>query len=270
MLFFIGLGLGSAKDITLRGLEIVKHSKKVYLEGYTSVLESTRVEMEELYGREILIADREFVEQNCDEMINEALTDEICFLVVGDVFCATTHCDLYLRAVNKGVKVSCIHNAGIMTAVGCCGLQLYNFGRTVSIPFFTDKWRPSSFYDKIKSNLQVGMHTLCLLDIKVKEQSIENLVRGLKIYEPPRYMSINTAIQQLFQIEEEKKQGVLSPTSICVGLARVGWSTQQIVVGEAQKLLALDFGEPLHSLIIPACDQLCDIEREMLEHFTLK
>lgn len=45
MLFFIGLGLGSAKDITLRGLEIVKHSKKVYLEGYTSVLESTRVEM---------------------------------------------------------------------------------------------------------------------------------------------------------------------------------------------------------------------------------
>ena len=56
-----------------------------------------------------------------------------------------------------------VHNASIMNAIGCCGLQLYNFGRTVSIVFFTDNWRPDSFYDKIKVNADAKMHTLCLL-----------------------------------------------------------------------------------------------------------
>lgn len=38
MLYFIGLGLGDAKDITVKGLEIVKNCKRVYLEAYTSIL----------------------------------------------------------------------------------------------------------------------------------------------------------------------------------------------------------------------------------------
>lgn len=38
MLYLIGLGLGDAKDITVRGLEIVKKAEKVFLEAYTSIL----------------------------------------------------------------------------------------------------------------------------------------------------------------------------------------------------------------------------------------
>lgn len=38
MLYLIGLGLGDAKDITVKGLEIVKSAKQVFLESYTSVL----------------------------------------------------------------------------------------------------------------------------------------------------------------------------------------------------------------------------------------
>jgi len=55
--------------------------------------------------------------------------------------------------------------------------QLYNFGETVSIVFWTDNWQPDSFYDKIDANLSRGLHTLCLLDIKVKEQTVENMMR---------------------------------------------------------------------------------------------
>ena len=33
-----GLGLGDVKDITVKGLEIVKSAKQVFLESYTSVL----------------------------------------------------------------------------------------------------------------------------------------------------------------------------------------------------------------------------------------
>lgn len=38
MLYFIGLGLGDAKDITVKGLEIIKRCSRVYLEAYTSIL----------------------------------------------------------------------------------------------------------------------------------------------------------------------------------------------------------------------------------------
>ena len=70
-----------------------------------------------------------------------------------------------------------MHNASIMNAIGAVGLALYNYGQTVSIPFFTDSWRPDSWVARIEENLALGLHTLCLLDIKVKEQSEENLAR---------------------------------------------------------------------------------------------
>jgi diphthine synthase len=79
------------------------------------------------------------------------------------LYSATTHSDLYLRAIDLGIQVKVIHNASIMNAIGCCGLQLYNFGQTVSIPLFQGNWRPDSFYDKIASNAKDGLHTLCLL-----------------------------------------------------------------------------------------------------------
>jgi len=38
MLYFIGLGLSDEKDITVRGLEVVKRAERVYLESYTAIL----------------------------------------------------------------------------------------------------------------------------------------------------------------------------------------------------------------------------------------
>lgn len=38
MFYIIGLGLGDCKDITVKGLEIVKKCDRVYLEAYTSIL----------------------------------------------------------------------------------------------------------------------------------------------------------------------------------------------------------------------------------------
>lgn len=90
---------------------------------------------------------------------------------------ATTHTDIILRARSLKIPTRVIHNASIMNAAGACGLQLYNFGHTVSLVFFTETWKPDSFYDRIKENADLGMHTLLLLDIKVKEQSEENLAR---------------------------------------------------------------------------------------------
>ena len=38
MLYLVGLGLGDAKDITVKGLEIVRNADVVFLEAYTSIL----------------------------------------------------------------------------------------------------------------------------------------------------------------------------------------------------------------------------------------
>ncbi len=211
------------------------------------------------------------VESQADIILEAARTEDVAFLVVGDPFGATTHTDLFLRAAKLGVQVSVIHNASIMNAIGAAGLQLYHFGQTVSIPFFTKTWRPSSFYDKILVNHRAGMHTLCLLDIKVKEISEENLFKGRKIYDPPRFMTVKEALSQLVEIEKSRKEGICGPENLAIGLMRVGSKTQTIVAGTIGELLELDdeaFGGPLHSLIL-AGPALHDLEREMMDFYSV-
>src|SRR3990167_6693947 len=125
MLYLIGLGLGDERDITVRGLEAVKSCDEVYLEMYTSILGVGVEKLSEFYGREVKVADRDFVEQGCDEFLEKARNINVAFLVVGDPYGATTHSDLWLRAKKMGLKVEVILNASIMNAVGCTGLQLY-------------------------------------------------------------------------------------------------------------------------------------------------
>ena len=51
------------------------------------------------------------------------------------------------------------------------------------------------------------MHTLCLLDIKVAERTVENMMRNRNIFEPPRFMTVSQAIDQLLKIKEDKPEG---------------------------------------------------------------
>ncbi|CAI0382740.1 unnamed protein product [Linum tenue] len=272
MLYVIGLGLGDEKDITLRGLEAVKKCEKVFMEAYTSLLsfglsDDGIATLENLYGKPITIADREMVEEKADEILSAAGASDVAFLVVGDPFGATTHSDLVVRARELGIGVKVVHNASVMNAIGVCGLQLYRYGETVSIPFFTDVWRPDSFYEKIQKNRELGLHTLCLLDIRVKEPSWESLSRGKKKYEPPRYMTINTAIEQLLEVLQKREGSAYDEDTDCVGFARVGSEDQKIVAGPMKQLLSVDFGSPLHCLVITG--QTHPLEEEMLNIYRL-
>ncbi|ELR08606.1 hypothetical protein GMDG_03297 [Pseudogymnoascus destructans 20631-21] len=117
-----------------------------------------------------------------------------------------------------------------MSAIGAAGLQLYNYGQTVSMVFFTDSWKPTSFYDRVKENRTIGVHTLVLLDIKVKEQSLENMARGRLIYEPPRYMTVGQCAEQMLESEEIRGEGAYGPESLAVGAARVGARGETLVL----------------------------------------
>ncbi|KAI0316576.1 tetrapyrrole methylase [Amylostereum chailletii] len=274
MFYVIGLGLCDEKDITVRGLEAVKGSSRVYLEAYTSILMVQRERLEEFYGKELILADRDMVETESDEILRNAATEDVSLLVVGDPFGATTHTDIILRARSLNIPIRVIHNASIMNAIGACGLQLYNFGQAVSLVFFTETWKPDSFYDRVKENVDLGMHTLVLLDIKVKEQSEENLARGRKIYEPPRYMSIPQAVSQLLEVEESRQAGILSPeNTLAIAMSRVGGGegNEKIVGGTLAQLRDQPpeaYGQPLHSLIIVG-KRLHHLEAEYAETFAV-
>ncbi|XP_050157320.1 probable diphthine methyl ester synthase isoform X2 [Malus sylvestris] len=259
MLYIVGLGLGDEKDITLRGLEAVKKCDKIFIEAYTSLLSfgissdglST---LEKLYGKPVTLADRETVEERADQILTAAAASDVAFLVVGDPFGATTHTDIVVRAKKLGIDVKVVHNASVMNAVGACGLQLYHYGETVSIPFFSNTWRPDSFYEKIQKN-----------HIRVKEPTLESLCRGKKQYEPPRYMSINTAIEQLLEVEHNRGDSAYNEDTMCVGLARLGSEDQKIVSGTMRQLRSVDFGAPLHCLVIAG--KTHPVEEEMLDFY---
>ncbi|XP_018328941.1 diphthine methyl ester synthase [Agrilus planipennis] len=272
MFYIIGLGLGDCKDITIKGLEIIRKCSKVYLESYTSILISSGLkELENFYGCTLITADRELVEQGVDDILTEAQNCDIAFLVVGDPFGATTHTDLILRAKEKEVKCEVVHNASILNAVGCSGLQLYNFGETVSIPYWTETWKPDSFFDKIISNFQRKLHTLCLLDIKVKEPTLESLTKKKKEYLPPKFMSVSEATEQILEVLKSRNSNVsdeLNANSLSVGLARVGSETQKIVACSLSQMVTVDLGGPLHSLVIPG-PELHPLEEEFLQQFKL-
>lgn len=270
-LHLIGLGLGDESDITLRGLQAVKKAGRVYLEAYTSILGVSKERLEEVYECDISLADRQFVEENAEQFLEEAQTlpGGVAFLVVGDPFGATTHSDLWLRAKSRGIHVNVVHNASIMNAVAACGLQLYNFGQTVSLCFWTETDHPSSYFDKIVSNRRAGLHTLCLLDIKVKEPTFESLARGKKlVYEPPRYMSIAQALEQLVTISKERESDEVTDDTVAIGVARLGQRNQDIACGSIRQLREHDFGEPLHSLVIPA-PELHFHEEEVMKFFEI-
>ncbi|KAH0085450.1 hypothetical protein KCU86_g14867, partial [Aureobasidium melanogenum] len=69
MFYAIGLGLADEKDVSVKGLEIIKRAERVYLEAYTAVLLVEKEVLEAYYGREVIIADREMVESKSDEIL---------------------------------------------------------------------------------------------------------------------------------------------------------------------------------------------------------
>lgn len=185
------------------------------------------------------------------------------------IFRATTHTDLLLRARQLSIPTQTIPNASILTGIGATGLSLYNFGQTISMVFFTDDWRPTSFYTRLAENVRLGLHTLVLLDIKVKEPNLELLARRGKIVNlPPRYMTVSQCAEQLIGVEEELKDGVCGADALAVGVARVGAGDMKIVAGTLRQLVDSDLGRPLHSLVVIG-RRGHDLERDFLEEFAM-
>lgn len=236
MLYLIGIGLGDEKDITVKGLESIKKSKLVYLEGYTSRLQVKINKLESFYGKKIKLLKREDIENN-EKIINEAKKKNVSVLVIGDVFAATTHIEFVMRA-KKEVKVEIIHNASVLNLVSETGLSLYNFGKITSLPFENENINAP--FNVWKENRD--MHTLVLLDLNE-----EKIMGGKEA------------------IEYFLKNG-MSNEQLCVVCCGLGSKKQKIVAGKAKELL-FDINIYPQCLIIPG--KMHFIEEEFLREFIL-
>jgi len=233
-LYFIGLGLNNEKDITINGLEVVKKCDVAYLENYTSILNCKKEDLEKFYNKKITFARRNVVEADDNEILENAKSKNVAFLVAGDPLVATTHIDLFLRAKKEGIMCNVIHNVSIITAVGMTGLQIYKFGKITSIPLENENIETP--YDTLEGNLSLGLHTLFLLDLNPEEE---------------KFMSINDAIRYLLKIEIKKNKKIFTEKTLCIGCARLGSENQLIKAGAAKELLKHNFGKPVHCLIVP-------------------
>jgi len=258
-LYLVGLGLFDEKDLTLRAIEALKNVDEIYAEFYTSKPPGLSIKnLEKLLGKQIKIISREYVESNF--LIEIALTKNVALLVGGDPLSATTHVALIVEAKKKGIEYEVIHNASVFTAVPtACGLSVYKFGRTTTLPYPYKNVIFESPYDVIKENLARGLHTLVLLDINP---------------ETGTSMSVNEAVKLLMTIEDKRKEGVITPDRLLVGVVNAGSKNQRVKAGYLEDILHYNFGEGLHSLIVvgnlhfseaEALVYLADAPRDILE-----
>ncbi|MEE9151334.1 MAG: diphthine synthase [Thermoplasmata archaeon] len=250
-LIFIGLGLYDENDITLNGLDAAKGCDTLFAEFYTAKLTgTTKTRIESLIGKSIRVLKREEMEKG-DTIIEAAKGNRVGVLVAGDPMTATTHMSLRLKAKQNGIKTRLIHGASIITsAPALSGLHIYKFGKTTSLPFPKEKYFPTSPYDVVKRNLGNELHSLILLDIDEKAE---------------KYMRANEGLRLLLDMEEDRKEGVISQDTLMCVLGSVGSEKPVVRAGYLNDLIEEDFGKGLHCLIIPG--KLHFMEAEALVEF---
>lgn len=160
MLHLVGVGLDD-REITEKGLNAVKSAENVYAEFYTNTETVDLERIEEKTGKNIEKLPRDKVERE-DIIIESAEEKDTAFLVSGDPLTATTHYDIKHRAEEEGLEVEVVHAPSIFTSIAETGLNVYKFGRTVTLP---KEASPKSVTDYIQKNDEIGLHSLILLDI---------------------------------------------------------------------------------------------------------
>jgi diphthine synthase len=236
-LVFVGLGLNDEKGISLKGLKETQTADNVFMELYTNLMPNFSLEaFEAQVSKKInLVARCELEEENGARILKATEKGKTVFLVPGDPLIATTHVTLRIEAEKHGFKTRIIHGASIISAIiGLSGLHNYKFGKTVTIPL--PETPSETPYNVIAQNKKLGLHTLCLLDLKIDEN---------------RFLTINEALTTLSEIEKKRKEHIITPKTVAVGVARAGSTTPILKADFTNELSKHDFGGPPHSLIFP-------------------
>ena len=252
MLFLIGLGLDT-KDLSALALEEIKEADSLFLETYTSFIPDEYMKfIEKQAGRKPEPLKRKDLEDDLKRTVALAKEKKVVILVPGDPLIATTHSIVLTEAKEQGIRCRVIHAPSVFSvAIGESGLDVYRFGPTVTVPFWHKNYKPISFIDAIKRNLENGQHTLLLLDIDQKD------------FAP---MSIDEATDLLNAADKEAKSNPINHDLKLVILANLGRGDQAVKylrIEEIDAEVRKELEGKVLSLIIPA--KLTFAEQESLQ-----
>ena len=243
-LSFVGLGLGS-RGITLEGVGEMADSDVIYLEYYTTPHEPQLLkQLQSAAGRNITVVDREFVEDG-NRILADAEAKKVVLAVPGDPMIATTHNELRVRAIKRGVETRVVHSATIASAAaGASGLHSYKFSRTVTVTR-ESVGKLTQAYHVLHENLLEGAHTLLLLEYDV--QGGQGVTPG-------------DAMAGLLLAEGNFKRGVVNEETFALMLSRLGREDARLAAGTLAELSKVDAGGAPHSLVIPGRLHFTEVE----------
>lgn len=240
MFWIIGLGIHGVTGIGLHSLEVLKSCDIVYVERYTSSISDTELHhLNRLIGKDgksnIVLVQRWFLEDG-RELIDKAKSKEVALLTYGDPLIATTHTELFVRAVKNSIKVNVIHGAsGISSLVGETGLHMYKFGRTVTI--MSEPQSVVSVYNTIFDNLFLGNHTLILTEYNDRDG---------KVF----FLNPADALESLLESERYLKNKACHEDTFAIIVSRIGSEHQNMVSGKVRSLIGQDYGVGPHTIIV--------------------
>jgi diphthine synthase len=248
MIYLIGIGL-KPKQLTLEAIEVLNKADQIYLEGYTSKYsEGMLKELQEIIGKKFKLLGRQEIEENFESALLGAKKNHIALMIFGNALTATTHIQILLDAKQKGIKYKVIPGISITNTIAESGLDEYKFGRTITICYHEKNYEPETFYEQIKENQKLGLHTICLLDIKKDEK-------------PERMMNSKEAIKILEKIENKKNE---KKNWEYIALLGMGSEKQKIINGKKQIFENKEVEEIFpQTLLIPG--KMNEKEKEVLE-----
>lgn len=166
--------------------------------------------------------------------LKEAGKNNIALLVYGSPLTATTHISLIEEMKKRKIKYEIIYGASVMDGVAECGLQLYKFGKTTSIPNF----EADSFINVVKENQKINAHSLILVDIGLEFKSA------------------------LGRLEKAMKKENVNVNKVLV-CEKLGTKSSKIYYGEINSLKNKNIKSP-YCFIVPS--KLHFMEEEILEN----
>jgi diphthine synthase len=243
-LSFVGLGLG-AKGISLEGVEEMVASDEVFLEYYTTPHEPQLLKQVQVAtGKTFTIVDRQFVEDG-SRILADAEQKKVVLAVLGDPMIATTHNELRVRAIKRGVETRVVHSATIASAAASAsGLHSYKFSRTVTVTR-ESVGRLTQAYQILHENLLEGAHTLLLLEYDTQSG---------------QGVSPADAMAGLLLAEANFKRGVVSEATFGIVLSRLGREDAAFAAGSFAGLSKREAGNSPHCLIIPGKLHFTEVE----------
>jgi diphthine synthase len=243
-LSFVGLGLG-ARGITLEGVGEMADSDVIYLEYYTTPHEPQLLkQVQSATDKTFTVVDRQFVEDG-NRILADAESKKVVLAVLGDPMIATTHNELRVRAIKRGVETRVIHSATIASAAASAsGLHSYKFSRTVTVTR-ESVGKLTQAYHILHENLLEGAHTLLLLEYDV--QSGQGVAPA-------------DAMAGLLLAEGNFKRGVVSTETFAMVISRLGREDAHLSAGTFAELSKIDSGGPPHCLVIPGKLHFTEVE----------